>query len=78
MPYEWYLALEQAEGREHFNAPGNMSRLGFLVDPPHPRYNPDGLPVGFAKASLHWKREFMAAGRAIGLVSDAPLATPVK
>ena len=52
MPYEWFLALEQAEGRERFAAPGNMSRLGFLVDPPHPRYNPDGLPVGFAKAEL--------------------------
>jgi hypothetical protein len=52
VPYEWLLALEQAEGRELFSAPGHMSRLGFLVDPPHPDYNPDGLPVGFAKREL--------------------------
>jgi hypothetical protein len=52
MPYEWFLALEQAEGRELFSSPGHMSRLGFLVDPPHPRYNPHGLPVGFAKKTL--------------------------
>jgi hypothetical protein len=52
MPYEWFLALEQADGHELFNAPGHMNRLGFLVDPPDPRYNPDGLPVGFAKRQL--------------------------
>ena len=51
-PYEWFLALEQAEGQELFASPGNMSRMGFLVDPPHPEYNPDGLPVGFAKREL--------------------------
>lgn len=52
VPYEWFLALEQAEGQELFSAPGHMSRLGFLVDPPHSKYNPDGLPVGFAKREL--------------------------
>ena len=51
-PYEWFLALEQADGQELFASPGNMSRMGFLVDPPHPEYNPDGLPVGFAKREL--------------------------
>jgi hypothetical protein len=52
VPYEWFLALEQGDGQELFSAPGHMSRLGFLVDPPHPEYNPDGLPVGFAKREL--------------------------
>src|SRR5918995_5302148 len=52
VPYEWFLALEQGEGQELFSAPGHMSRLGFFVDPPHPEYNPDGLPVGFAKREL--------------------------
>ena len=51
-PYEWFLALEQAEGQELFASPGNMSRMGFLVDPPNPEYNPDGLPVGFSKREL--------------------------
>src|SRR5262249_39839870 len=52
MPYDWFLALEQADGHELFSAPGHLSRLGFLVDPPDARYNPDGLPVGFAKREL--------------------------
>jgi mono/diheme cytochrome c family protein len=52
VPYDWFLALEQAKGQELLASPGNMSRLGFLVDPPHPEYNPDGLPVGFAKREL--------------------------
>ena len=52
VPYDWLLALEQAKGQELFASPGNMTRLGFLVDPPHPEYNPDGLPVGFAKRDL--------------------------
>ncbi|RAI02292.1 hypothetical protein DLJ53_13080 [Acuticoccus sediminis] len=52
MPYEWLLALEQAEGTELFASSANMSRLGFLVDPKNAEYNPDGLPVGFAKRPL--------------------------
>src|SRR5687768_4575498 len=52
MPYDWFRALEQAEGQEMFGSAGHMSRLGFLVDPPDPRFNPDGLPVGFAKREL--------------------------
>src|SRR5262249_27262309 len=52
MPYPWFLALEQATGTELFSAPGHMQRFGFLIEPPDPRYNPAGLPVGFAKAVL--------------------------
>jgi hypothetical protein len=52
MPYEWFLALEQADGRELFTAPGHMARLGFLIGPADPKYNPHGLPVGFAKREL--------------------------
>ena len=59
-PYEWLLALEQAEGQELFSAPGHMSRLGFLVSPPNPEYNPDGLPVGFAKRELALDRGIYA------------------
>jgi RoxA-like, cytochrome c-like len=52
MPYEWFLALEQPVGTELFSAPGHMQRLGFLIEPPDQRYNPAGLPVGFAKTRL--------------------------
>ena len=55
-PYAWLLALEQAEGRERFTAPGNMERFGFLSDPPHPTFNPAGLPVGFSRTALDLDR----------------------
>jgi hypothetical protein len=51
-PYEWFVALEQAQGQERFAAPGNMQRFGFLSNPPHPTFNPDGLPIGFSSTEL--------------------------
>jgi hypothetical protein len=51
-PYDWFIALEQAEGHERFAAPGNMQRFGFLSNPPHPEFNPDGLPIGFSRTEL--------------------------
>jgi hypothetical protein len=51
-PYDWFVALEQAEGHERFAAPGNMQRFGFLSNPPHPQFNPDGLPIGFSRTEL--------------------------
>ena len=52
MPYEWFVALEQPVGTERFGSPGNMARLGFLIEPPDQTHNPAGLPVGFAKVKL--------------------------
>ena len=53
LPYEWFVALRQPEiGILH--TPGKLadpeflSRFGFLPGETHPRYNPDGLPIGFA------------------------------
>jgi hypothetical protein len=57
MPYEWFLALEQPAGTELFSAPGHMQRLGFLIEPPDQKYNPRGLPVGFAKTRLDVDRD---------------------
>jgi hypothetical protein len=57
MPYQWFLALEQPVGTELFSSPGNMKRLGFLIEPPDPRYNPAGLPVGFATVRLDFDRQ---------------------
>jgi len=51
-PYAWLLALEEADSREPFAASDNLQRFGFLPNPPHPSYNPDGLPVGFSRTSL--------------------------
>jgi hypothetical protein len=46
------VALEQAEGQERFATPGNMQRFGFLSNPPHQAYNPDGLPIGLSRTEL--------------------------
>jgi len=48
VPYDWFLALEQAAGTDLIRSQANMDRLRFLVEEPSPA-NPDGLPVGFAK-----------------------------
>ena len=47
-PYEWFVALEQTGGQERLTTPGHMQRFGFLSNPPHQAYNPDGLPIGFS------------------------------
>jgi Cytochrome c len=51
-PYDWFVALERAQGQERFAAPGNMERFGFLSNPPHQTFNPDGLPIGFSRTEL--------------------------
>jgi hypothetical protein len=48
LPYDWFLKLEQANGREKLNSSANIRKMGFLVDE-RSRANPDGLPVGFAR-----------------------------
>jgi len=49
IPYAWFLALEQPDSTEPFRADANMTRLGYLPEQAS-SYNPDGLPVGFARA----------------------------
>ena len=50
MPYAWILALEQKVSTESFLSPANIERFRYL-----PRKksasNPDGLPVGWVKAT---------------------------
>ncbi len=48
LPYDWYLALEQAGNTELFRSDAHMDDLRFLLEKPS-KANPDGLPVGFAK-----------------------------
>lgn len=41
VPYDWFLALEQADSQDLVSSNANLSQLGFMT-------NTDGLPVGFA------------------------------
>jgi hypothetical protein len=48
MPYDFFLALEQADSAELFRANKNMDKFRYLPQKPT-FFNPDGLPVGFVK-----------------------------
>ena len=48
LPYDWFLNLEQAKGRQKLSTASNMRKMGFLVDE-RSDANPDRLPVGFAR-----------------------------
>ncbi len=49
MPYDWYLALERTDSEELVRSEANMERLRFISWPAHPKWNPDGLPIGFVQ-----------------------------
>ncbi len=65
IPYDWFVNLEMPErncvGRpdpalnagswELFREAGHLRSLGYIPAPPDPIYNPDGLPIGFAKST---------------------------
>jgi hypothetical protein len=46
IPYDWFLALEQADSETLFRDPQNILKFRYLPQQPD-RWNPDGLPVGF-------------------------------
>ena len=48
MPYDWFLALEQASNTTLFRDPANMERLRYIQGPAS-ELNPDNLPIGFVK-----------------------------
>lgn len=54
MPYEWFVALEQASGDELFSAADHLERLGFLAAPASAS-NPGGLPIGFSSRQLDFQ-----------------------
>lgn len=48
MPYDFFLALEQADSTKLLRSGHNMRKYRYLTDYKSPK-NPDGLPVGFVK-----------------------------
>ena len=69
MPYQWFIALEQASGDGLFAASDHLERLGFLAAASSAS-NPSGLPVGFSIRELppafsskppyeYWKGEWV-------------------
>lgn len=48
VPYDWFLHLEQAGSREPFRSDAHLDRLRYLPAPTS-AWNPDALPIGFAK-----------------------------
>jgi hypothetical protein len=59
--YGIFVAIEQADTQDLFRSDANLTRFGFVTQPADPKYNPDGLPVGIAKATMpdgRWKGEW--------------------
>src|SRR5690554_6204779 len=54
MPYDLFVALEQAQSDALFRSDANMDYYRYLPQKPT-FFNPDGLPVGFAKETYRGK-----------------------
>src|SRR5499426_3917371 len=52
LSYDIFLNLEVAGGQELFRSNANSERYGLITEPQRSKYNPDGLPVGIAKATM--------------------------
>jgi hypothetical protein len=82
LPYDWFVALEQADTRQRLASANNMRAMGFVVDEAPTMGNPDGLPVGFAMdvdADGQAHMGLTCAACHTGEVQyDAPPATPAR
>ena len=59
IPYDWLLALEQANSNDLFRSTDNINRLGYIPLEPT-KWNPDGLPLGWVKGTNRvTKRDWM-------------------
>lgn len=54
LPYDFFIALEQAESGELFRSNANMDKYRYLPQKPT-FFNRDGLPVGFTKETYQGK-----------------------
>ncbi|WP_111642307.1 di-heme-cytochrome C peroxidase [Marinimicrobium alkaliphilum] len=57
LPYDFFIALEQADNETLFRSDANIDRYRYLPQKPT-FFNPDGLPVGFVK-DTHRGRDYM-------------------
>jgi hypothetical protein len=48
--YDIFTSLEQPGSEALFRTDENLARIGLVVQPSDPKFNPDGLPLGIAKA----------------------------
>src|SRR5262245_64813853 len=62
LSYDIFLNLEVAGGQELFRSNANSERYGLITEPQRSKYNPDGLPVGIAKATMATAIGAWAAG----------------
>jgi hypothetical protein len=65
MPYDIFLNLETADGRELFRSDENVVRYGLVPHPADPKYNPDGLAIGLTKTVMTegpWTGEWVGLG----------------
>lgn len=61
MPYDLFLALEQADSSALFRADEVAETFGLVTVPADPRTNPDGLPVGITRTTVpsgRWKGDW--------------------
>lgn len=54
IPYDFFIALEEADSDELFRATPNIDKFRYLPQKPT-FFNPDGLPVGFVKETYQGK-----------------------
>lgn len=47
MPYDWFLALERLNSNELLSSKENLGQYRFIAWVANPKWNPDGLPIGF-------------------------------
>ena len=62
MPYDLFIALEQAGNTNLFRADELSDAFGLVAMPADPRVNPDGLPIGLAKTTVpagRWKGDWI-------------------
>jgi hypothetical protein len=62
MPYDLFLALEQADGNGLFRADAVSDRFGLITEPADPQTNPDGLPIGLVRTTVpagRWKGDWV-------------------
>jgi hypothetical protein len=51
VPYSWFMALEQPDSRGMLSDPAYLDQFGFIPSPRNAEFNPDGLPIGFARSA---------------------------